>query len=56
MSRVIFMCGPAGSEKSTYAKRFETEGMVRLSFDVEAAVEEHRKTGAGDDLSEPASW
>jgi predicted kinase len=29
------MCGPAGSGKSTYARRFEAEGMVRLSFDVE---------------------
>lgn len=35
MSRVIFMCGPSGSGKSTYAQRFESEGMVRLSFDVE---------------------
>lgn len=34
MSRVIFMCGPAGSGKSTYARRFEAGGMVRLSFDV----------------------
>jgi predicted kinase len=32
---VIFMCGPAGSGKSTYARRLEGEGMVRLSFDVE---------------------
>jgi len=29
------MCGPSGSGKSTYAQRFESEGMVRLSFDVE---------------------
>jgi predicted kinase len=35
MSRVIFMCGPAGSGKTTYARRLESEGMVRLSFDVE---------------------
>ena len=35
MSRVIFMCGPSGSGKSTYARRLESEGMVRLSFDVE---------------------
>ena len=35
MSRVIFMCGPSGAGKSTYAKRLESEGMVRLSFDVE---------------------
>jgi predicted kinase len=35
MSRVIFMCGPAGSGKSTYAMLLESEGMVRLSFDME---------------------
>ena len=29
------MCGPAGAGKSTYAQRLESEGMVRLSFDVE---------------------
>lgn len=36
MSRVVFMCGPAGSGKSTVARRLESEGMVRLSFDQEA--------------------
>lgn len=36
MSRVIFMCGPAGSGKSTVARRLEGKGMVRLSFDVAA--------------------
>ena len=35
MSRVVFMCGPAGSGKTTYARRLEDEGMTRLSFDVE---------------------
>jgi predicted kinase len=35
VSRVIFMCGPSGAGKSTYAQRLESEGMVRLSFDVE---------------------
>jgi len=35
VGRVIFMCGPSGSGKSTYAKRLESQGMVRLSFDVE---------------------
>jgi predicted kinase len=35
VSRVIFMCGPSGAGKSTYAKRLESQGMVRLSFDVE---------------------
>lgn len=36
MGRVIFMCGPAGSGKSTVARQFERDGMVRLSFDQEA--------------------
>jgi predicted kinase len=35
VSRVIFMCGPSGAGKSTYAQRLESQGMVRLSFDVE---------------------
>lgn len=35
MSRVIFMCGPSGAGKSTYGRRLESDGMVRLSFDVE---------------------
>lgn len=36
MSRVVFMCGPAGSGKSTYARQLEAQGMTRLSFDVAA--------------------
>lgn len=32
-NRVVFMCGPAGAGKTTYARRLEAEGMVRLSFD-----------------------
>jgi predicted kinase len=35
MPRVVFMCGPSGAGKTTYAKRLEARGMVRLSFDVE---------------------
>lgn len=27
------MCGPAGSGKSTVARQYERQGMVRLSFD-----------------------
>lgn len=36
MPRVIFMCGPAGSGKSTVARRLEASGMTRLSYDQEA--------------------
>ena len=36
MARVIFMCGPAGSGKSTIARQYERQGMARLSFDQEA--------------------
>jgi predicted kinase len=36
MGRVVFMCGPAGSGKSAVARRYEQQGMVRLSFDQEA--------------------
>jgi predicted kinase len=36
MGRVIFMCGPAGSGKSTVARQYEEQGMTRLSFDQEA--------------------
>jgi len=34
--RVIFMCGPAGSGKSTVARQYERQGMTRLSVDQEA--------------------
>jgi predicted kinase len=36
MVRVVFMCGPAGSGKSTVARRWEANGFVRLSYDQEA--------------------
>jgi predicted kinase len=36
VARVIFMCGPAGSGKSTVARQYERQGMTRLSFDREA--------------------
>ena len=35
-SRVILMCGTAGSGKSTYAQMLEQQGFVRLSYDVES--------------------
>jgi predicted kinase len=37
MGRVIFMCGPAGSGKSTVARRYVLQGMTRLSLDLEAS-------------------
>ena len=37
MSRVIFMCGPAGSGKSTYAQRFEGEAF-HLAIDRETVL------------------
>jgi len=43
MSRVIFMCGPAGSGKSTIARRYEADGMVRLSVDTKAWARGHRR-------------
>lgn len=42
MSRVVFMCGPAGSGKSTVARELEAGGMARLSFDQEAWNREQR--------------
>ena len=36
VARVIFMCGPAGSGKSTVARKYEAQGMTRLSVDQEA--------------------
>ena len=33
--RVVMMCGPGGAGKTTYAKRLEREGWMRLSFEVE---------------------
>jgi predicted kinase len=34
-SRVVLMCGIAGSGKTTYAQRLERDGYVRLSIDEE---------------------
>lgn len=35
-SKVIMMCGPAGSGKSAYARKLEKEGMIILSYDDES--------------------
>ncbi|WP_198169701.1 AAA family ATPase [Agromyces laixinhei] len=42
MARAVFMCGPAGSGKSTYARRLEAEGFQLLSIDREAWERGHR--------------
>ncbi|MDR2998691.1 MAG: ATP-binding protein [Microbacterium sp.] len=48
--RVVFMCGPAGSGKSTVARRLDGEGFVRLSFDQEAWVRGIRRMPLDDDV------
>lgn len=35
LSKVIMMCGVCGSGKTTYAKKKEQEGYIRLSIDEE---------------------
>ncbi|GAB3541763.1 hypothetical protein GCM10027403_33570 [Arthrobacter tecti] len=39
---MVFMCGPAGSGKSTWARRLEDEGFIRLSIDEEAWIRGHK--------------
>lgn len=41
-ARVVLVCGPAGSGKSTHASRLERAGFVRLSFDEAAWARGHR--------------
>src|SRR5699024_8250449 len=48
--RVVFMCGPAGSGKSTWARRLEADGTVRLSVDAEAWARGHRTMPLPDDV------
>ncbi|WP_245534410.1 AAA family ATPase [Xylanimonas cellulosilytica] len=43
MGRIVFMCGPAGAGKSTYARRLEADGFVRLSIDAAAWAAGHRE-------------
>ncbi|PJI94584.1 AAA family ATPase [Luteimicrobium subarcticum] len=43
MTQVVLTCGPAGAGKSTYARRLEREGFVRLSFDETAWAAGHRE-------------
>ncbi len=46
------MCGPAGSGKSTVARRLEDEGMTRLSFDQEAWQRDIRSMPLSPELHE----
>ncbi|WP_461103471.1 AAA family ATPase [Tessaracoccus terricola] len=48
--RVVFMCGPAGSGKTTHAHRLEADGMARLSFDATAWELGHRSMPLPDDV------
>ena len=43
VARVVLMCGPAGSGKSTYARRLERSGFVRLSIDEAAWAAGYRE-------------
>jgi predicted kinase len=47
-ARVVLLCGVAGSGKSTYARRLERRGWVRLSVDVEIFTRTGAHVGEGD--------
>lgn len=42
MPRVVLMCGPAGSGKTTYTRGLERDGFIRLSIDEVAWSRGHR--------------
>lgn len=52
MSQVIFMCGPAGSGKTTASLRLEAVGFTRLSIDEEAWGEGHREHPLPEEVAE----
>src|SRR5690606_7617042 len=51
MSRVVLMCGPAGSGKTTRARALENEGFVRLSIDTEAWARGLREQPLPDEVA-----
>lgn len=51
-SRVVLMCGPAGSGKTRYARSLEAKGWVRLSIDEEAWRLGHREMPLPDAVAE----
>lgn len=52
MTQVIFMCGPAGSGKTTASLELEAAGFTRLSIDEEAWRDGHRAHPLPDDVAE----
>lgn len=50
---MFLMCGPAGSGKSTYARRLEDQGFVRLSLDVQAWDLGHQVHPLPEEVAEP---
>jgi hypothetical protein len=52
MSRVILMCGPAGSGKSTVARTLELEGYERLSVDAVAWDRGYRSSPLPEPIAE----
>lgn len=50
MGRVVFMCGPAGSGKSTHARRLAADGYVRLSIDDAAWTAGYRRQPLAEDV------
>lgn len=52
MTQVIFMCGPAGSGKTTASLELEAAGFTRLSLDEDAWHAGHREHPLPDDVAE----
>ncbi|SDB93942.1 hypothetical protein SAMN05216410_1064 [Sanguibacter gelidistatuariae] len=52
MTQVIFMCGPAGSGKTTASLALEAAAFTRLSIDEEAWRDGHHEHPLPDDVAE----
>ena len=52
MPQVIFMCGPAGSGKTTASLELEAAGFTRLSIDEEAWRDGHHEHPLPEDIAE----